>query len=48
MFILHIIYQVIKENSSDPATDSTMLDPEVIVAPGLELGVVLGVVTITG
>ena len=25
-----------------------MLDPEVVVAPGLELGVVLGVVTVTG
>jgi hypothetical protein len=41
-------HQIVKENSADAAPDPTVLDPEVVVAPGLELGVVLGVVLVAG
>jgi hypothetical protein len=44
----HFFYQIIEKNSSDASGDSSMCDPEVIVAPGLVLGVVLGVVLVAG
>jgi hypothetical protein len=45
---LAIFYQIIEKYSSDASGDSSMCDPEVIVAPGLVLGVVLGVVLVAG
>ena len=39
--------EIIEEDSADTSGHVTMLDPEVIVTPGLELGVILSVVIVT-
>ena len=41
-------YQIVEKDSSNTPRDSPVFDPEVVVAPGLVLGVVFRIVLVAG
>jgi hypothetical protein len=41
-------YQIVKKDSPNAPRDSPVLDPEVVITPGLVLGVVVEIVLVTG